>query len=328
MSTSSAESEDAAEIQQTHDEGADQISGWMVEAINNGHYTVEQVERLKAQKRRVNETIAAVEQTLKFEHGQVTMRTPPGASTSLPAVNTKTRPPLRTVSKAADRKPTLAVAEQLATLKMKLVPECHWCCCHACRPTYRDRSWQTFETILSRDTTEHGSTKFGERKVIDVNVARNLGLRKPCLVFGLSEDLRTETSEDDSGSSSSKHSRLTDGEGEGQHGDEASASTRTEVKRAFRGMLMSRRRHSYSSSISKKSRRRSSEGGEGTGEFNGTLWNELNNQLLRDATEVRLPGKDGMDGLEFEEGEVEVEDGVAVTEEAVDLGTADIIISV
>ncbi len=61
-------------------------------------------------------------------------------------------------------------------------------------------------------------------------------------------------------------------------------------------------------------------------ELDGNLWSEMSNQLLRDTAEGQLPGEGGMDDLELKE--VEVEEGVAVTEEALDLGTADIIISV
>ena len=46
------------------------------------------------------------------------------------------------------------------------------------------------------------------------------------------------------------------------------------------------------------------------------------------ASHIKLPGHDGHDGLDAQAEEVDVEDGVAVTEEAVDIGTADIIMSV
>lgn len=56
------------------------------------------------------------------------------------------------------------------------------------------------------------------------------------------------------------------------------------------------------------------------------LWRSLDDELLQLAASVHLPGHDGMDGLGFEDTEIEVEDGIAVTEEGVDLGTADVII--
>ena len=105
---------------------------------------------------------------------------------------------------------------------------------------------------------------------------------------------------------------------------------RDSMKRAFRGMLPSRKRDSTSSRSSSRSPRRAryTEDEDDGVEFDMGLWQRLNNELLQQASGVPLPGHDGMDGLSHEEGEIEVEDGVAVTEEGVDLGTADIIMSV
>lgn len=66
----------------------------------------------------------------------------------------------------------------------------------------------------------------------------------------------------------------------------------------------------------------------GRADFDVALWRELNDETLHTASNVKLPGHDGMDGLEDQANEVEVGDGVAVTEEGVDMGTADIIMAV
>ena len=61
------------------------------------------------------------------------------------------------------------------------------------------------------------------------------------------------------------------------------------------------------------------------------LWRDRNSSgLLAHATRTRLPGQDGTDGLDIETGggEVIVDNGIAVTEEAVDLRSADIIMAV
>ena len=105
---------------------------------------------------------------------------------------------------------------------------------------------------------------------------------------------------------------------------------RDSVKRAFRGMLSSSKRDSTSSRSNSRPPRKArftEEEDDGV-EFDMDLWRHLNDELLHQASVVPLPGHDGMDGLSHEEGVIEVEDGVAVTEEAVDLGTADIIMSV
>lgn len=63
-------------------------------------------------------------------------------------------------------------------------------------------------------------------------------------------------------------------------------------------------------------------------DFDMALWRELNDETLHTASNVKLPGHDDFDGLEDQAKEVEVGDGVAVTEEAVDTGTADVIMAV
>ena len=105
---------------------------------------------------------------------------------------------------------------------------------------------------------------------------------------------------------------------------------RDSVKRAFRGMLSNRKRDSTASRDCARSPRKArftEEEDDGV-EFDMDLWRHLNDELLRQASGVPLPGHDGMDGLSHEEGEIEVENGVAVTDEGVDLGMADIIMSV
>ncbi|KAL9626415.1 MAG: hypothetical protein Q9204_007326 [Flavoplaca sp. TL-2023a] len=92
-------------------------------------------------------------------------------------------------------------------------------------------------------------------------------------------------------------------------------------------LMSSRKRDSWSSKSSKKSsRKRDIPDNEDT-EFDLGLWKQLSEELLREAAAIPLPGHDGKDGIETEDDEVEVPDGVAVTEEAVETGTADIIIN-
>lgn len=104
---------------------------------------------------------------------------------------------------------------------------------------------------------------------------------------------------------------------------------RDSVKRAFKGMLMSsRKRDSWSSKYSKRSARKMDVPENDDAELDLGLWKELSEELLREAAAIPLPEHDGNDGIETADGKVEAEEGVAVTEEAVETGTADIIMSV
>ena len=102
---------------------------------------------------------------------------------------------------------------------------------------------------------------------------------------------------------------------------------RGSMKRAFKGMLMSRRSKSYSG----LGREDKTEAGSSTTEldaveFDVGLYRELNDEVLREASGIPLPN-DSTEDLDMVMGDSPVE-GVAVTEEAVETGTADIIMSV
>lgn len=92
---------------------------------------------------------------------------------------------------------------------------------------------------------------------------------------------------------------------------------------------MSSKRSNRSSRLTSRKMRVQEEKSSGDpADFDMALWRELNDETLHTASNVKLPGHDGLDGLEDQAKEVEVGDGVAVTEEAVDTGTADVIMAV
>lgn len=116
---------------------------------------------------------------------------------------------------------------------------------------------------------------------------------------------------------------------------------RNNIKRAFRDMLMGRRDSMASTStrssvstarpsrhIRRHARLREESSTDDPMEFDLGMWERRSRELLEEASHVRLPGHDGHDGLDAQAEEVNVENGVAVTEEGVNTGTADIIMSV
>lgn len=327
MDTSPVDMERNARLQEKNDIAADQLSGWIVKAIEDGHYTAEQIEILKAQKRKVKETITALEDPFRVSNGKPAVSLAPESSTTLPSIDSNPHllPPV--VTEAPETQSTHQTPEWAAQPRAKLFPDCRWKCCHACRPTYRDRSWQSLKGVLAGNMAPFTVEDFNNHRVTDANVARSLGLRNPP-IFDAFEDINVESTEEEENIFSDLDLRRANEQNEEREEDSSSKGFRASVKRAFRGMLMSRRRNSFSSHISAKSRKRSlRRDGEDGEEFDIGLWRDMNDELLQAAADIRLPG-DGMDGVEFEKEEVEVEGGVAVTEEAVDLRTADIIMSV
>lgn len=230
--------------------------------------------------------------------------------------------------------------------KLKVFPHCKFRSCHACRPTNRDRAWQALEPIFAVGFLT--SMSFSEescRRVSDAKIVQKMGFREPRptrpplrSLDSLGLYSRTPTGHIVHASSTAK--RFADAMRSSIPSDTVDISDvqtepdsrgfRDSIKRAFRGMLSNSRRASTQSRSGTRTRCKAmfSEEEEDGAEFDMGLWRHLNDELLNDASGIPLPGHDGMDGLSHEEGVMKVKDGVAVTEEGVDLGTADIIMSI
>ncbi|MCJ1303598.1 hypothetical protein MMC08_006408 [Hypocenomyce scalaris] len=334
------------------------LKPWMERAIEEGHYSEEHISVMKAQKQKVRDTINAAEKAFE-EYRRPTEPTssepePSNTSTSpeesttspsidasphlpFPVIEVQNTPPVQQALPAPvdlpDLMPTLPSMPGIQ-VKLRMQPKCRYKCCQRCRPTFQDRSFQYFEDILYR-TVPVPSIDFtaDNRPIANAALVRKLGLHKPrpktIRTFADLKDYRAKE-EQDPGYGVPIHRMDYTPDVYGKENEEiepASKGFRESVRRAFRGMITSSHYQSKSSQSSRMSKRQSRIQEEDTEEFDMGLWNQLNDELLQEASEMKLPGHDGMDGLGCEEGGVEVLDGVSVTEEGVDLGTADIIMS-
>lgn len=301
-----------------------QLSPWMERAIQDGHYTPNQVIQLRAQKQKVNDVIAAadgnntLQHALFYQSNQSIKPTLPCEQTHSSSTTDET---LNGIS-LADRPPA----------PPKLIPVCHYKSCQVCRPTSRDRAWQCFEHIFN-DSESPSAIDFSSdnRPVSDANLVRSIGLRKkrPHLRhLGTFNDILTP-SDEGSRTLTGESSNQADADWMSrQVGQLRSRDFRNNVRRVWEQILFTRRRESHASSRSSKRVQRVQEDAE---ESDLGVWQDWNSsELLGQATRTKLPGQDGTDGLDVESGggEVIVDNGIAVTEEAVDLRSADIIMSV
>ncbi|KAL8760563.1 MAG: hypothetical protein Q9184_003258 [Pyrenodesmia sp. 2 TL-2023] len=315
---------------------------WTREAIIKGHYTEEQVETMIAQRRKVLDTILASE--THFKKTQATARRTSSRrsrpiSTSIEA-NGHLPFPVITESASSSADSARQSIDQSSGTRPRIFPLCRYRACQMCRPTYRDRSWQVLENgfaanILPVNIYEDDVN----RPVSDLQFVYNIGVRKkskarrPPLRTLDSMGIYTINSEGQlaikngnarqPASPKKPSPDLAD-----QKAEVDSKGFRDSVKRAFKGMLISRKRESWGSKCSRRLVRKADVPDDDSAEFDLGLWKEMSEELLREAAGIPLPGHDGKDGLDKEEDEVEVKDGVAVTEEAVDLRAADIIMSV
>lgn len=313
---------------------ATKLNPWVEKAIQEGHYTPEQVATLRTQRQKVVDAIAAAEDYIKNRPENVSNSLPQQAAFASPSIDTSTSlfklPTMEgQVSNTLETPPAVTGPQP----KPSMFPFCKLRYCQRCRPTFRDRTWIKFEDIFTKDSPmttidfEHDG-----RPISRIGLVRKLGLReirrsRPSL-RSFDSARRYSVNLTRQILSNSLHSRLSANlngpkESSDQGTEPESKGFRDGMKRAFRGMLMHRRRNSTSTRSSLKAKGRWDDV-----EFDIGLWRDLNDELLNEASSVPLPGHDGMDGLGTDEGEMEVEEGVAVTEEGVDLGTADIIMSV
>lgn len=315
------------------------LSPWVEDAIRKGHYTPEQVQLLRAQKQTLIDNTRITLQ--RFEQSQTSEKHSPPNSKASQSLSTVQHLPVGTshdiVQKFAIEK-TQSSAPLSAEPKLKMYPHCKYRACHRCRPTYRDRAWQCFDEIFSDDyTIDLDMLEAEERPLASVSLLRTIGLRSP-QPRGRprlrSFDSRSIYTLNDAGqivlksNSYRKNSTLPTSADVADNGVEPeSKGFRESMKRAFKGMLASRRSKNYS----ELKRKDKNEAGSSTSEldaveFDVGLYRELNDELLGEASGTPLPN-DSIEDLDAGLEDMPV-GGVAITEEAAETGTADIILSV
>ena len=315
------------------------LSPWVENAIRNSHYTPEQVQLLRAQKQTVIDNTRITLQ--RFEQSQTSEKNTPRKSKALQSLNTSPDLPLGT-TRDVGQKSAIEKVESSGPLsaapKLKMYPHCKYRACHHCRPTYRDRAWQCFDEIFSDDSTiDLDMLEAEERPLASLSLLRTIGLRgppprgRPRL---RSFDSRSIYTLNNAGQIVLKNSPYRKDSTLPTSADVAdirvepeSKTFRESMKRAFKGMLDGRRSKDYSE-LTKKGQ---SQAGNSVSEldaveFDVGLYRELNDELLGEASGIPLPN-DSIEGLDGGVEGLPVE-GVAVTEEAAETGTADIILSV
>ncbi|KAL8911142.1 MAG: hypothetical protein Q9171_003633 [Xanthocarpia ochracea] len=319
------------------------LSPWIQQGIAKGQYSAEQIEKMVAQRQKVIDTIAASEAHFKkTQSASSRMSVRKSTSTPISVVVNPDLPIINTNENAETSSDRIRQSvDQSSIAKARIFPYCRYRACQMCRPTYRDRTWQVIEDAFTTKISPPGLYDVdADRPVSRLSMVRSIGTgrtrapRPPLRTYdsvGLykinAEGRLSLNSAKPSGVPEPIESIAADVADERNEPD--SKGFRDSVKRAFKGMLMSsRKRDSWSSRYNKRSARSVDMPENDDAEFDLGLWKELSEELLSEAAAVPLPGHDGKDGLETETDEVDVEGGVAVTEEAVETRTADIIMSV
>ena len=331
-----------------------QLSPWVDKAIQDGHYTPEQIVKLRAQKQHVVDTArAAVHQ---FEQSQTkNTKCSPQTPPTLQPIDMSPQLPFPVINEAQKPAFISSPSAKVASARQansRMFPFCRFCACHLCRPNHRERTWQHFDDIFESDYDIpfiHYEDR--NRPLASRSIMSTIGLRPPRVpqrphlrptdstaLYSRNEAGQIFFNNNNNNESYRKSADIT----RSSSTDIADTTTEAEskgfresMKRAFKGMLTARQTSSRSSSHNRKRKARdgTDTSEEDAVEFDMGLWKELNDELLKEASGVPLPGKDSIERLSKDVAGVSIGiggavGGVAVTEEAADLGTADVIMSV
>ena len=153
-----------------------ELNQWVQKAIEEGHYTADQIATLVAQKQSVVDN--ANEAVDRF-HDEV-----------LPSFFKKTKSsspfktsPFNNLDASLDLDECSSDTESIGKRRLNLYPVCQFRSCQICRPTFRDRAWQNFETVFEQDVGETLATESSDpddhRPVPNASQMSKIGLRKP-----------------------------------------------------------------------------------------------------------------------------------------------------
>lgn len=308
------------------------LSSWVEKAIKEGHYTPDQITTMRAQKQHVVDT--AWSAVTRFEEMQTNIHNIARTST-LQSVDANPHLPFPIINEVQET-PFSVDQASAEKPKLKMFPYCKFRACQACRPTYRDRAWRVLDDVFAKQiSTSPADIVLDTRPLASASLLRKIGIReqprrsRPRLRSFDSRQLYYSKSQNSYPNLARELStiRRSSCDIADMRIEPESRGFRESMKRALKGMLMASTRNS---SRSRSGRKRNADEVD-TDDFDMALFTDLNEELLEAASGVALPGHDGLDGLGDEVGEVDevdVSDGVAVTEEAVGLGAADIIMTV
>lgn len=307
------------------------LSSWIERGIADGHYTQEQISILRAQRQKVvNSITASYDQLNGGECSDHAHRT----NTS-PSVDSKSNLPFPVINQVS--------ASPFATdakIETRLFPYCEFHACQTCRPTFRDRAWSSFDDAFADTSVPVIDFVNDNRPLSSPYIIAAIDLRARPLLrtfdsFSLDQPVLPAKRPLMTATARYRPSYPRSNDIADQRIEPESKGFKDSVRRVFRGLLLPRSDSVSSKSsnrssrvMSRKMRVREEDSSEDRGEFDMRLWKQFNEELLRTASNTKLPGHDGMDGLEAQSQEVEVGNGVAVMEESVDIGTADVIMAV
>jgi hypothetical protein len=310
------------------------LSDWIVESIDRGEYTPDQVQKLVEQKIAVKRAIFAQARpetpTSSSNSDQSSdISVSPGNSTfsTLPTTLDEEPRAADEVEKADRSLNNESGAEAITRMSVPL-NTCDFHCCHACRPTYRERAWQILNRVVNEPCELPPSWELENRPISDARLVAQIGLTKPRSSYDEFQYLfRNELDDRLSTQADNTESGLENGLIRQTH----SCRSKSEFKETVRGVInMGAEETGFANQHSRQVSSSSSHGSLARASRSLLFMRNVSSPASTHASTTTGPSISqlSLPRTVTESGEVEVEDGVAVKEEGMNLGTADIIMQV
>ena len=337
-----------------------QLSAWILEGILGGQYTAQQIQTIWQQKQGVRNAIIAQEEKMAAQSPSSSSDQSASTSSSdidLITILTDAIPDDSIETSAFSEESSFTVEHVKRTTPSSagggvdtgsngmsykpLNSLCSWKCCQTCRPTYRDRAYQSLNAIVdSPNIRGPPAWELENRRISNASVVAQLGLPKLRHVYLAYDDLR-EAGTDVKGSGedlpTESESEKLDDLDYGVTLRRRRGGFRGTIKKALGGLAnkndsISQMSKTSSKSSSQESFKRFSRAmlfkrraGQSGLEPSGCV---VDDGPLQESLTLMIAKNTPLPVEELEGGEVEVEDGVALTEEGVGMDAADIIMQV
>ena len=162
------------------------LSPWIQKAIDEGHYTEKEIEILKAQKLAVRDAIAKAEEALL--KSSITAQPSQKSPFASPIDLSQTKEPPAQAFEGND--------QQIPRTPIRVALVCHARICHACRTTFHERSTTPLNNMLKSTPREIPEWELKNRRISDVDLVKELGGRRLRRVNRTITDIRSSDSPD------------------------------------------------------------------------------------------------------------------------------------
>jgi hypothetical protein len=314
-----------------------QLSQSVLKGIEQGQYSLQQTQILQAQKLCVNNVIRIQED--KLEEKKLSSQRSSFVSCSDSIIDDKSGDAILEQSLNGTLPPIPSRRDQVDF--EPIVPRCLFKCCPNCRPSYRDRAFQSLNGLLTEPIDTLPQWELENRRVSDAGVLTKMDTspvqqkQQPIPTYRRCDNLNAvaKTQAMDKTKKENAMSKLM----EPRRGSGGRTVFRDLVKSAFEGngQLQLPRQASPSKSDSSSGKclardLRKAPSDLRTKESQNKALNP-SNKVLDDSQAlmlaINMPLPPDSDDSQRLGGVVKVGDGVAVTEEAVEMGSADIIMT-